>query len=84
MCWKIGLHFYRRRPAKWKKNNLGRAEKDEKKYLKEWSERAGPQDLYPVTSIKEKPLCHTGDSPVVCQSVFPSIYHQSHKQWLLL
>lgn len=75
MRWKIGLHFYWWRPAKWKKNNPPRVEKDEKNIWRSDCGGAGPQDLFPVTSIKEPCVWHARDDIVLGPSVGPSIYH---------
>lgn len=50
MRWKIGLHFYWWRPAKWKKNNSRRVEQGEKDI---WRRDSDVQTLKTLTSCEE-------------------------------
>lgn len=85
MRWKIGLHFYWWRPAKWKKNNSWRVEKDEKNIWRSDCGRGRPSRLVSCDFDKRKPcVWHARDDTVLGLSVGPSIYHYRRNQRLLL
>lgn len=63
-----------------KEKQLTVGRKGREEYLEERRQRAGPQDLFPVTSIKENPVSDTPEM-ILCSgwlSVAPSIYHYRH------
>lgn len=68
-----------------KEKQLMEGRKGREKYLEERLWRAGPQDLFPVTWIKEN-LVSDVPGMILCSgsSVAPSIYHYRHNQRLLL
>lgn len=84
MRWKIGLHLYWWRPAKCKKNNSWRVEKDEKisggVIVEGRPSRLASCDL----AHREACVRHARDDIVLGLRVAPSIYHYRHNQRLLL
>lgn len=66
MRWKIGLHFYWWRPAKWKKNNSQRVGEEEKKISGGMIVGGRPSKLVSCDSDKGEPaVCHAGDDVVL-------------------
>lgn len=84
MRWKIGLHLYWWRPAKCKKNNSWRVEKDEK--ISGGVIVEGRPSRLASCDFAQREACvwHARDDIVLGLRVAPSIYHYRHNQRLLL